>query len=669
MKRIALRSVNSLRFLRVAIILVVLVGFPCLTTGFCAPASVGFDSESLAPTSISRRTDGQKDWNKASQALQSLSGVALDQGKEHLIQFMRGTRVVLTTNEYKFLTNLLHKLKNLRRTGGFLREILVKNRQEQRSMGFSIKSRSLNHDPLLLEMGHPVAFLDLRIQGVNGRVYFFEEPKLFLDAWQKGEIAEPILSAMGMRAAPSQEDRHSMLNSPLAGLWLTFETKEENLQKVQASTQDLLDEARLLEREGDLPRALRSYRAALVSYRLNRVERTVRSLRALIASWNLPREMRRVEQRILELEAKIQTGHGPLVTSREPPGNAPLGRATLQTFYGVRDQTNWEQLLEWTCNHVPVFFVDQDSTAQGGYHVDRNGAFFEPTVPYDVVKRYQKILQSIIDSNPKMGEFLSDPENAADYLDYFSLSDFQTLLSHRLHEEGKFETEEVFIRNYVTAAMRKELDATEEALPHSKKYRKYILGFLRDYRPTGFGARKQLLITGSLPEKVVLRPKASAQDWKNQNVMIMDEQGYAFSSKRPVPEEPGKFYPGEKIVLARWKDELFLLYTSRSHTLRGVLVHQWRNGNLVLENHMLKSNPENLDDIPGKLNVMLDQAIYSKEMEFSLADQGFFNRLDEVNMALTGSGNYDRLRLRVTRGTKNPSSRHLQTNDPTSLAL
>ena len=286
------------------------------------------------------------------------------------------------------------------------------------------------------------------------------------------------------------------------------------------------------------------------------------------------------------------------------------------------------QLLGMVRNDVPALLVTRRGFTD--YVVSINSEFFEPTIGPETLRIYQQRLQELVNKSGLLGGELSKPANAH-LLDYFAVSDFQREMAHRVHENGGQKSRQ-FIDNYVHSALRGERNTA---------YRRFKLDGLRREKPEA----KQVLIADLMRSSVprtVLASEATTEDWTNPDVMVVDDVYYNLGEEgRTNPLKPEETYRGEKIIIARWKGQTFMCYTSRTHTQRGVEIHQWRSCDFVpMGIWFQKQAPENMDDIPGGLNITLDELLYSGKM--TEVDRGVFKqRVGHINSALLRDGKYE----------------------------
>ncbi|MCB9799721.1 MAG: hypothetical protein H6757_03045 [Candidatus Omnitrophica bacterium] len=134
---------------------------------------------------------------------------------------------------------------------------------------------------------------------------------------------------------------------------------------------------------------------------------------------------------------------------------------------------------------------------------------------------------------------------------------------------------------------------------------------------------------------------------------VIEPQGFQLGQGRKVEvEEEEKIDLGpqkrkvrvtrlqpEKILFARWKGRRFFLYVSRSHTTatrdgKGGIVHTWRQSEGFLGGYgwIIKSNVENMDDLPVDFALKLDQIIHPEAGQITFVqDQQAFNHRLEAN--------------------------------------
>ncbi|MBI4970439.1 MAG: metallophosphoesterase, partial [Candidatus Omnitrophica bacterium] len=300
--------------------------------------------------------------------------------------------------------------------------------------------------------------------------------------------------------------------------------------------------------------------------------------------------------------------------------------------------------------NTPVFIFEKISS--GRILVKRNPGFFDPTISEHYMEAYRALLSLIVQEDERLGKFLLSKRNAVKYLDFFALSDFQYFITQEYPDfverfgTGERLFEELFsasfrnVRAYLKAAYNFELhskDSDERRLAHEilKQKRKFAIRekLVRKNHP------RAVLMANATPERIVSIQTAGSQDWANPNVMILDNVGYQVVRGQAIPGRQGEYYPGEKVVLARWKNKFFVFYSSRSHTVQGCQIHQWRSSDLFYHGRQFLKNPyaENLDDARGKLCVMLDKAIYDRRLvEFQPPERfpEFSAKSAEINRAL-----------------------------------
>jgi hypothetical protein len=368
---------------------------------------------------------------------------------------------------------------------------------------------------------------------------------------------------------------------------------------------------------------------------------------------NVTDSARRKQERgkqAVEIMRKIETD----LFSREDIEG--LGEMEPMTFDPRADRADIDAArhLAELRDNIPALTI---SRLGGSYRVVSNGDFNEPTILPEVIETYRSILQQILNADRKAAEFMA--KNYQVFLGYDAMSDFQRVLTHRkyesrdVHDPGRFIKE--YINDMVKLGRRSGQKDERDTAKRFSLYRKFKLEHLRRTDPYS----KQVLLadeSGEIRDVVVVNDKMRHDPdhpaWHDPQVMLLDNQAFKIMSWR----RRGPSVPGEKIVFARWRGRTFMFYTSRSHTAKGTKVHQWRNCDLVSVplRWFAKSSPENVDDLPGRLKIMLDGAAYSGEMDFTEIDSDSFYRLmgkwdpkigldHGINQALVGDLTYERL--------------------------
>lgn len=264
--------------------------------------------------------------------------------------------------------------------------------------------------------------------------------------------------------------------------------------------------------------------------------------------------------------------------------------------------------------------------------------FFDPTISQDVIDEYVRVLNRVLASETEygvqgIGALLAQEGNAAKYLDYFNLSDFARDVAHRKYERGDpdnyFPRADEFFKDYLGRILDGRKPLTGDKVPRKARSRKALIEELRRKDPA---AKAVLLseVVGKDPRdfRVVLSTEATEAEWQNPDVMILHNVMYELPAWRRTGDEQKYTARGERVVFARWKGQVWMFYTSRSHKLveaesadreaEQAPVHQWRNCDIFnfISGHrqfVKNSVSENLDDVPGALSALLDQAMYQAE--------------------------------------------------------
>ncbi|MFC1570364.1 Fic family protein [Candidatus Omnitrophota bacterium] len=328
-----------------------------------------------------------------------------------------------------------------------------------------------------------------------------------------------------------------------------------------------------------------------------------------------------------------------------------------------------EQILEELKEDVGALKI---RWINGKYTVVINGEFSEPTILAKAIRLYGSILQGVIDGNNSLASFLVD--NSDTFLGYDAMSDFQRVLMHNKYEPRDRRDPRKFIKQYINtvyAVGKRDISKLpEKTLRKLLVYRKFKLDYLRRTDPES----KEVLLADeakNIREVVVVTDKMRRNprdpNWSDPNVMLIDDMGFKFGRWR------GKNIPGEKIIFAKWRGKTFMFYISRSHTSMGTEIHLWRNCDYVdvIQKWFKKNHPENTDDLTGKLKILLDVAIYSKEMKLEkISNKTFYRAMGSgypekgiskgINFSLIGKAPYERLMPRdekpTTAGTQEPQT-------------
>ena len=327
-----------------------------------------------------------------------------------------------------------------------------------------------------------------------------------------------------------------------------------------------------------------------------------------------------------------------------------VGESEPMTFE-VNPGINRQQHLEELKEDVAALDIRRIG---GKYTVVINREFSEPTILPQVLKIYRSILQDVIEGNDSLGNFLVN--NSAAFLGYDAMSDFQRVFIHNKYEPRDRRDPREFIEQYTNTIYqirRRNINRLpEDVLRKLLMYRKFKLDYLRR---TDLASKQVLLAdeAKNIREVVVvtdeMRRNSRDLNWTDPDVMLVDNLGFK------LPTWRRKARPGEKIIFAKWRGRIFMFYISRSHTSMGTEVHLWRNCDFVdiTRGWFAKSHPENLDDLPGKLKILLDEAIYSGSMNFEKVRGRDFDRVmgsgypekginKGVNFALLGDEPYER---------------------------
>jgi hypothetical protein len=291
------------------------------------------------------------------------------------------------------------------------------------------------------------------------------------------------------------------------------------------------------------------------------------------------------------------------------------------------------------------------------YQVSDNPKFSSPTLMPEVIEAYVSILQKLLDKDNRLAEFMA--LNYDELLGHDAMSDLQRVFMHNRYEKGDVHDPEVFVKEYVYDVFnlgKRDLgNLGVDNLKRLSKYRKFKLEYLRRTAPES----KQVVLADKANsiKSVEIVTDAIRNDpthpfWRDRDIMLVDDLAFQFSGWRRRDQS----IPGEKVVFAKWRGTIFMFYISRSHTAKGRKVHEWRNCDLVdiARRWFVKSHPENVDDLPGKLKVLLDKAIYSENIKFRKANHDYFYGFmgkgdpevgidDGVNMSLLGKEGYKRL--------------------------
>lgn len=327
-----------------------------------------------------------------------------------------------------------------------------------------------------------------------------------------------------------------------------------------------------------------------------------------------------------------------------------LGEAFPDTMLNM--DIDREMHLAMLSDYVPVVLVEKRG---GRFTVEPNDGFVDPTILNKTILYYARILEGVINKNPELGWFLY--REGGKYLDYNAISDFQRVLAHNYYETNDKWNAKEYVEMYIWDVYRLESGnyrVGDSLFERLEGYRRFALMVIQKEDPDSKVAllnnREKL---ESLREIVVVDDRMRRDPdnplWNDPDVMLLDDAGFSLSGWRREAS-----IPGEKIVFAKWQDRIFMFYISRSHTAKGVDIHMWRNCSVVSGRWFTKSRPENLDELPGKLKILLDKAIYSGEMNFRTSPSDDFYRIIHegdphqgfdfaVNAALIGKAEYTRL--------------------------
>ncbi|MDD3088154.1 MAG: hypothetical protein PHP89_06280, partial [Candidatus Omnitrophica bacterium] len=290
------------------------------------------------------------------------------------------------------------------------------------------------------------------------------------------------------------------------------------------------------------------------------------------------------------------------------PVTSDLGEAEDRTLDGRFMAFDYDRIIDQVNADVPVVVVSPEGI------ISRNLGFNDPTTTRDFLNKYIQIAQDVIDSNPQLKERLAqDPKLVSSLFNINTLSEVKLQAAHNIYERGR--TEEVGLREVISRQAENVLAGS----PASKK--EAALAKLRLDKPLA----RQLDIQGS-PSKIVSAKDATRSERNNPDVLVIHQ---GFVNKAWRPNGNGGIIPGEKLFLAQWRGKTFFLYVSRSHTLGGSQVHQWRSMDAYLMGWFVKSNPENLDDCSPLMSAMLDKALYHSGIrldDFKSADAGAINK-------------------------------------------
>ncbi len=326
----------------------------------------------------------------------------------------------------------------------------------------------------------------------------------------------------------------------------------------------------------------------------------------------------------LRFAAKQRIGQAAFVRNGLWANAGEAERRTLRHVHQEFTLEDWEGLLRSARLEGAAFAVRRD--AAGTFRVSRNSSFNDPTTRRHTVELIRQALEHLIERIPGLGDFLSDPAVAAQFLDFHFLSDLKLVMAHARyeHRDLRLGAQELishladstlnYLTKYLQAAMRKEIagSARKQALPAAAAANKRIA-----------------IVSRWVPDRLVPADTASPQDVAaardpDANVMVVDPVVYARRDEqgltaqgRQDPLHLGTM-PVEKYLMATWKGERFLFYASRSHT-DGIIpedleagdkeIRLWRSaseGFATQRRWIVKQSVENLDDCLPPLCIRLD---------------------------------------------------------------
>ena len=317
--------------------------------------------------------------------------------------------------------------------------------------------------------------------------------------------------------------------------------------------------------------------------------------------------------------------------AQERQGQDEVLQKNLDRFFfqaaekSVVDRSDQRHLREKMAVDKPPLLITEQ---EGILKVSPNPEYFNPFLGPNEDTRYPLIpiaaaLEDVLKrAGPEIREHLRLPAFKA-YLDDDFISDLVFRMQHVLYERETGALRE-FIWEYLSDVLALEKGATAGDLGLYEKY----LRFAREYWTREKPGSKAAMLSSiaKLPSfRVVLEGEPGSRD---PEAMVLEKNIYSFQPWRTVQTTEGpRLLPAEKIIFASWKGRRFSFYTSRSHMLQTTLARRWRQAEAVLGMWFVKQHPENIDDLPLNLSLLLDEAIRSPLMASSSSVENWQTRL------------------------------------------
>jgi|GEM_PF-509816 len=343
-------------------------------------------------------------------------------------------------------------------------------------------------------------------------------------------------------------------------------------------------------------------------------------------------------------EAEGQTIYGRFDVHR-----GSFAKTTAATGDGTNRTIDFEKILaELNTAELPILVLFENN----GFRFSLNPRFYNPLYGHpkdesalsEIVRRLNEVLNQEKFRTLLFQELKMDGTQIAVWLesifDQDAVSDLILAMQHTLFEGIPTALSEAIL-NYLqdmVAYTAKSFSAKDLELQN--KYLKYAREAFLSEKPH----RKFTLL--------------NLEDPKNFSVFAMGEPGsdnpeamvieslHRLERGRPVPAtlradlKVEETLQPEKVIFARWKGRIFFFYTSRSHWLRDAEVHMWRQTDFKMNANWFrgfdKKTPENLDDLPPRLSILLDQAVDRGLRSGKLSEKSH----DEFDMSVKKLGLY-----------------------------